>query len=688
LGVQARYLVKSKHANELTLCLIGERGLQLRIERGNVERLRHNAPNTPALVKYDSLPSSWQELLIRKFGEPQVQYRRSLFEQEYRREAKFFDELCNLKLPDGKRLSDADLDRYTTNASVLATMGRIYKHQLKNWMDVCAQANDFRAIVGHTLPNSAAMLKQQLKILTTAGAAGIVSKKYGWKNAQKVTAEIERFICALFADYQTKPTKEETARRYSAFLQGEIEVINNLTGEVYSQDTFPELSVSTVVNYLSKWRNEIATYGKRSGNRQVFMGKFKPYHSMEVEQAGSIISVDDRQPPVCYGKGQRVWLYIGQDIGSTAITCWVHGKTKEGIMLDFYRQMARNYAEWGINLPAELEAEASLNSAFKETFLKQGNMFQYVHIEPNNARGKYIERTNKEFRYSEKYEKGREGWLARPDKEVSFEPYAQGPGGHAKVPHLPYNQIVQEILIDIQNWNNSEHPHIKGKSRWEVFMEMQNPDIQPTNYRGIIPYLGYETRTSCNAGIIRLNNGEFLLGLDGKVAVGEDLVAIMDTIAGCQINVKWLDGNDGKVLKAYAYNMQGEFLCEIIAKPVYHRARIERTAEDEAMLELMSKYVASIEGYGRRRRKEIEPLTLIDNRKHTLNDKFKITNNDSLVTTADNIASFPLSGGNNAAKPSYLEREQAEILDAEEDLEADLITVKTSFNKNKKNINW
>lgn len=61
--------------------------------------------------------------------------------------------------------------------------------------------------------------------------------------------------------------------------------------------------------------------------------------------------------------------------------------------------MLRNYTEWGLNIPYELEAESSLNSSFTNTFLQNGYMFENVRIESNNARGKRIERYYKSLRY-------------------------------------------------------------------------------------------------------------------------------------------------------------------------------------------------------------------------------------------------------------------------------------------------
>ncbi|MDR2886717.1 MAG: hypothetical protein LBV26_01750, partial [Bacteroidales bacterium] len=604
MGVQARFLFDGELAHEQSLRLMGYRGLKQRIDCKSIVRLRANALGSPMLVLWSSLPASWQNLLIKAFGEPQKQVRRTLFEQLYVRKSEYFDFYSSFRFPGGAALRDDRLiDEYTVNASVLATMQTIYDRRRKYrrelrqnvggaWDAVCAEASNFRHTVRHTLPEHPDVLRRELAKFRRNGCADIISGKHGNSNARVVTPEVELFINSLFADFIHKPDKTEIERQYSGFLAGYAEVINNATGEVYRPGDFPRLSVSTIASYLGKWRNAVATEGLRSGDRQRYMARFTPYHSLKhPEYSGSIISIDDRQPQFEYEKGRRMWFYNGIDLGSEAFTCWVYGKTKEGIILDFYRQMVRNYAQWGLNIPAEVEAEASLNSSFRDTFLREGSMFQYVRIEANNARGKRIERYYGNLRYE--CEKSREGWLARPFALI--EANQRGP---KEAPLVPYNELVAGCLKDIETWNNSPHSVLRDKTRWEVFLAMQHPNIRPTNYRAIIPHLGYMTETSCRAGIIRLNNAEFLLGGSGVIAVGSQLVQLMDAAEGRRLSVYWLDGNDGEVLKAYVY--AGErFVCEAVRKPDYHRAHIEQTSEDEVNRELMSNYVATIEGYAR-----------------------------------------------------------------------------------------
>jgi len=633
LGVQARFLFYGDHAHEQSLCLIGERGLRKRIEYQAIYKLRDGKGNqSHALLWWVSLPDSWKNLLVKSFGNPPDRIRQSRFESLYERDMRAYDVFSSFRFPDNTTLKDEKVEEYTLNASVLNTIGKIYKMKREYrvelskedaefrdiWTIIANEAIRFRDKQPHTLPDNISRLRQKYNRYKKEGYTSLISGRFKNSNARVVTDDMEFFLNCLFSGHKQKPTMADITSMYSTFLKGQIEVFNNATGELYEPSGFCKLSPSTIYNYLSKWDNQIATHTIRGGNRQLLIAKFRPYHSLEqAKYAGSIVSIDDRQPPFIYDdKKNRVWFYNGIDLGSECFTCWVYGKSKEGIIMDFYRQMVRNYAQWGLNLPAELEGELNLNASFKDTFLKEGVMFQYVHIEANNARSKRIEGYNRQLRYN--YEREEDGWIARPG--ALNESYQEGQG--AKVIRS-YEEIVELGLRAIERWNNTEHSHIKGKTRWEVFLETQNQDLQPTNYRAIIPLLGYRTETSCHTGIIKLQRQEFLLGHNGVIAVGSKLIDLMVQVEGHDVDVYWLDGNNGEILKSYVY-LGNRCICEAVRKPAYSRARIERTPEDEANRELMSKYVATIDGFGHRQRQTIEKVTVIDRREKTLNNKFMI----------------------------------------------------------------
>jgi len=589
-----------------------------------IKRVQLGGNGRQLLISFDSLPKEIQDGL----GDPRKC--NHILEKFYKVDGDAVAFFANYKFTDGSYLKIEHQEKYIVNASTLKAVlalrnarkierkskggsmhgskdGTVLSVSESLWKDAHSFQKTLKVKHGvqHTLPENERRFKDALKRFEKEGYVALISKKHKNQNPLKVTDATLELLKNMFAGVSKKPTATEVARQYDTFLSGYLTVINNKTGEVYNPSGFKKLSKQTVTNYMSEWESSIGTHACRSGDRQKYQQKFKPYHSLDKPKfAGSIISVDDRQPPFKTLTGKRVWFYNGIDLGSEAFTCWVYGETKEGIITEFYRQLVRNYAEWGFNLPAELEAEMSLNSSFVNTFLREGAMFQHVRIEANNARGKRIEAYYRQLRYS--IEKDRKGWLARPHAVKE-----SNQAGAGKVTELPYNDIIQGCLLDIEKWNNMPHSVHTHMSRWEVFQEMQNPDLKPTNYQSILPYIGYKTATSCKAGIIKLQRREFLLGDNGRVCKGEPLIDLMRQVEGREIDVYWLDDNKGGILKALIFK-GSQYICEAVAKPTYSRAKIEQTSQDLEARTIMSAYVSTIEAFGKRQRNSIDYLTIID----------------------------------------------------------------------------
>lgn len=583
-----------------------------------IKRIQLGGNGRQMLISYDSLPKEIQDGL----GDPRKCDH--ILERFYKTDGGAVNYFTTYKFGDGTYMEQEYQERYITNASVLKAIielrsARQSERKSKGGSlagigaTLAADAHSFqptllaRFKVQHTLPQNYRVFLEVLHKFESAGYESLISGKHKNQNTRKVTDETLALLNSLFVSDRQKPTATEVHRRYDGFLSGYNTVINNETGECYDPKAFKKLSDATVKNYMAQWNNKIGTYALRGGDRQKLMQQFKPYHSLEKPKyAGSIISIDDRQPPFKTPNGKRVWFYNGIDLASEAFTASVWGDTKEGIILEFYRAMLRNYTIWGINIPNELECEMSLNGSFKDTFLRPGAMFQEVRIEANNARGKRIERYFGSLRYG--LEKMREGWLARP-----FAMSESNQAGPKEIPALPYRTIVENGLRDIQEWNNQPHSIHTHMSRWQVFCEMQHPDLKPTNFIAILPHIGFKTETSCRVGLIKLQHKEYVLGMDGKIALGDRLIHLMKQVEGKNVQIYWIDDHEGRVLKALVF-IDGLHICEAIPKPTYNRATIEQGPDDHAMRQLMSAYVATIESYGRRRKNSMEQVTIIDER--------------------------------------------------------------------------
>lgn len=598
-----------------------------------VKRLQLGGRGRKLLIDFDTLPKNIQEALgdPRKVNHP--------LESFFKIDSEAVRYYSKFKRDNGSYLSADEQEKYILNASVMKAVialeeARIQERHkmggslsgLSNTLlsDIISFQNSLKVIhhVEHTLPTSP-RFKQLLKEFKTEGYYCIIKDPKGIKaqNARKVDDHVEMLLNALFKNQLHKPTPTEVSRNYESFINGYAQVFNEDTGELYDPKSFKSLSQSTIISYINKWENKIATHKSRSGDRQTYIGAYKPHHQMDLpEFAGSLLSIDDRQPPFWYDSNRnRAWFYVGIDVASQCITAVVYGKTKEGIIHDFYRQIVRNYTEWGLCLPAELECESSLNSSYKDTLLRNGAMFQNVRIEANNARGKYIERMFGKVRYD--LEKANVGWIARPKANSEAN---QASAVATKI--IPYDQLINERLQDLETWNNMPHPSDNTVSRFDYFMSKQHPDLKPTNWESILPVIGHKTETSCQVGYVTLQGRKRAIAENGSILTGEALISKMKMIEGNELNVYWLDGNDGQVLKALVYlRGSNKLICEVMEMPRYNRATIERTPQDEAARVLQSSYVASVEAFTRQQQNRIENINIINNTPKTVNSNFQFS---------------------------------------------------------------
>lgn len=501
-----------------------------------------------------------------------------------------------------KLLTNKAVDKYLTDATQNFNMFREMKKQPL-----------------HKLPVNPRRFRDKLESYREYGYDCFLSK-FGNSNAKKKTVDTEALLRAMFSDKKKKPSMAKVYDQYKGFLQGEVLVVDPETGEVFNPKLFPELSKKTVTSFLAEWKERVVTHQIRMTDRQKYMQQYDPSSDLEQpEFAGSIISVDDRQPPFEYAAGKRAWFYNAIDLGSEAIIAAVWGKDKEGLIGRFYEQLVRNIAEMGLNMPYELECESSLNSQYRNTLLKPGNMFKEVRIIPNKARSKRIEGYFRQLRYD--YEKKRAGWIGRPfarDESNQTDPNNKQ--------FIPYDEIIRNCLDDIAEWNNSPHSKYTNKTRWEVWMEKQHAKLEPINWHGILPYIGERTDSSCNVGFIKLNKKLFMLGDDAQAYSGDDLIEAMDVLEGKDVKIHWLKGHSGNVLKAHVYRNE-QCVCEGIPKPAAKRSRLEAKDSDshKQASEIMAKYIASIDSYRKKKKAEIKELVVIDNRKRTLNDGFDLS---------------------------------------------------------------
>jgi hypothetical protein len=603
------------------------KSLQSDVQREKIKQTQKGGRGRKMLIIYDSLPSKVRSEI------PDPRLWSNPLEKYYKTDMKAVRYYADFRRNE-KSMSPEEQQKYVINASVLQAAMSLESERTMLWkktkgvrQSIIKDVLHFNKVLfekfgktQHNLPETRTNFKNILNQFKTDGYISLIKDTHGIgkQGRRKVTLETNAVLNGIFANLRHKPDATEIHKIYEDFISGHVEIYNEDTGETFNPKEFKTLSRSTINEYLSAWENKIATHKKRSGDRQKYMGKFKPHHQMKKPKySGSLLSIDDRQPPFIYDEQRnRAWFYNGVDVASGCIIAWVYGKSKEGIILEFYRQLIRNCVEWGINLPYELECESALNSSFKDTFLREGYMFENVRIEANNARGKFIEPVNGILRY--KFEKELEGWMPRPTAQKESNQISA-----KKVPVIPYETIIENSLKKIEEYNNMPSEQNPELSRWDYFMQNQNPNLKPINWQAFMQHIGYRSETSCNAGYIRLQGQKRAIAENGKILTGAALIAKLKQIEGREIEVFWLDDNEGKVMKALAY-FAGRYICEIKEMPKYNRAKAEQTPQDLEIRELQSSYAMSVEGFGNMITKELLPLNIINRKEKTLNRNFQI----------------------------------------------------------------
>lgn len=152
------------------------------------------------------------------------------------------------------------------------------------------------------LPTNPISLKRKIERFEAEGYSSLL-KGYDNNNRGKAVERTLDLLDSMFAHQTFKPSPAEVHRQLSAFLSGYVEIISNETGEVFDPKSFNKVSQRTVTMFLNSWGSSVATSRKRTGNRQIRLGQYVPFEQLEHPKfAGSIISVDDRQPPFEYKK--------------------------------------------------------------------------------------------------------------------------------------------------------------------------------------------------------------------------------------------------------------------------------------------------------------------------------------------------------------------------------------------------
>jgi hypothetical protein len=555
--------------------------------------------NNHALLNYDLLRTDIKQRVLIKYGDVKganrVNKLARLITPDYQA-AKYYREYM---IDEDNSISPERQKEYADNASVLNAIGRLLSEMRGNRKKlgnstarVWDEINEMVIALDptkhqHTLPAATARLKEKFEKYAEGGYYELIHKGRGNSNSRKRTPEIDNMIISLYCQGNL-PFGEWCVEDYLRFVAGEVEIVNYETGELIDRSnfydrkrgTYTQISRSTMWNIL----NEPSTANlvdRLRNNRIDHVTQNTPYnHRHSPRYSLSKISMDDRTLSRKTTDGRWLNVYMAVDVMSGAWLSAVHSTDAPSVSMvwDCFREMYRTLDTNGLMWPGEVEVENHLMSGIRKEL---ESMFTYVTFcAPGISRSKRAEHNIKSKKYGD--EKRNQVGIGRHNQKGPYKTKSENKDEDYKQPRLPVATLIQDDLDSIRRHNAELHPdqkRLRGKTRWQVLIENQHPDLGRPVKSLLMRYIGLRTETS-------IRNNDFVR------------VQYQDYAIDNLMNLNRLKPNNKEVVACYlpppAPSKGGEYTipevwlyqdetfigrASLIEK--YNEAKMERTEEDE-----------------------------------------------------------------------------------------------------------
>jgi hypothetical protein len=596
------------------LCLDKYRTLKKRLDNPSKTetQLRGGCFGNDALILFSSLDRNTKDAIEYKFGKPEEEINKSWFAQHYapdRKAADFY--LAYTYGDDHKKLDFKYIQQYIYNASVLNTVllmktnrkayvKAINATSVDMWQSLSNDVNAFRE-VDHNLPTNKGSLRRVVVKYTNEGYAGLISGKFGMQNALKMTSKIESLIISLYC-LPNKPYVETVHEMYLEFLQGEIEVVNIKTGEIFDRKDFynrnkpVDISVGTVWNCINAPHNDLIIKKARNGAYD-FSHKNRPHVNRTAPNyAMSKISLDDRD--IMHTKlpdGSKVMAYYAFDVMSGAMIGIAHSKSKNhDLYIDCIRNMFRFTTSKGLGVPMQMEVEQHLVSDFKDGLMQAGNVFPFVRwCNPTNSQEKGAEHFIGMKKYGvEKDNNQNVGrhYSRRDSNRVTLQKIFDEQNDNYKDAKASFEQIVANELQEQIKYNNEFHSDKKkypGQTRLQVFLNNINPDLPKLDLAQLTKYIGNHTATS-----VRRN--QYVQVQYEKYQLSSPQIIRKLAPNNYNVDAYYLANEDNKIESVYLYQ-NNQFICECQPVPTFNTANSEWTDADVLGYGNATKYISQFD---------------------------------------------------------------------------------------------
>lgn len=409
-----------------------------------------------------------------------------------------------------------------------------------------------------TLKGNTAYLQKLMTAWVKKGLLSVVDGRNTNQNGLKADNAHQRVIKAIALGMHA-PNAVDVQTIYTSFLDGDRTVVDAVTGEVFMQENFKDLSVSWVYRFLNSPEMR-AAYALKHAGKVTYESRFRPHlHGERPNFSLSLVTCDDWEMPFFVGTKRPV-TYIAFDVATGAILSFVRAKdnAKDGVLFeDCIRTMLMN-PDLGGYLPAEIQTEQHICSLYKDTILKEGTIFQYVSMEEGERpMAKYAEGFIRQLKYE--LLKSEEFFRGRPHARLLANRFNK----NKKYPSITEGEL--SILMEniVSEWNSRE-------DRLERFKKTYHKELLEMNYAQVAKYLGRKIETT-------LRNGQYFYANNQKWHLPN--ADIIKKLENNHLEIRVLEG-----LENVFVFQNDKFICECGAVKTMQRAKIEQTEADKIAL--------------------------------------------------------------------------------------------------------
>lgn len=550
-------------------------------------------PGRPALLNYDRLRADIKQRIAEKYGDVKKRSRSNRLQEMIEPDFKASTYFSEFLFDDGTNIKAEKQAEYSANAAILNAAGKFLaeaKGKMRSrsgstpgiWGAISEAVNSIGAGAWpHTLPSNPLRLQDKYKNYLQHGYFHLIHKGNKNANAGKRTQAIDNLIVSLYVQ-RNIPFGDWVYDDYMQFLAGTKMIVDTQTGAVLDRNDFFDegkgsyttISKATVWNIVNDMQY-VGIIDRLRNNRIDHVTQACPYdHRKGPEHSMSMISMDDRTFSRKDSDGNWLNAYVGADIMSEAILGIVFSSNSPTVELIWqcFREIYRTISNNGLMWPGELECE---NHNMKTIEPQLREMFQYVTFcTPGIGRSKYIENIFRRKKYGD--EKRHQVGIGRYNQKGAFKTKSEKKDDDYKQPRVPVQTLIADELESVQRWNNELHPNQKrfaGKTRWQVLLENQHPDLGRPQKHKLFRHLGLKTDTS-------IRNNDFATVQHEKYLI--DHLEAMGRMAPNNYSVQayYLPEPDGSIEDVYLY--QGNtFITRATKTERYQKSKLERTEEDE-----------------------------------------------------------------------------------------------------------